>query len=200
AIAPLMEVLADEPDMAARKALVDMIAAMAQAHIGELGKRTSDPRWYFVRNLVGILGSTRSPSALPHLSRTLRHADARVRRETIRAAASIRDRLADEMLVAALADDDPQNVALAARYLGSLRVPFSAAALAQVARGEGRGSRDLAPKVEAIEALGALGTEEAAAALAELGRHRSVLRGGRSREMQAAIEAALARAARGRRE
>ena len=39
AISPLLEVLADEPDMAARKALVDMISAMAPRHIAELGGR-----------------------------------------------------------------------------------------------------------------------------------------------------------------
>lgn len=195
AIVPLVEVLADEPDMAARKALVDMIAGMAPRHIGELGRRTGDPRWYFVRNIVGILGSTRSPSALPHLSRTLRHSDARVRRETIRAAASIKDRLAEEMLVAALSDEDGQNVALAARYLGSLKAPFAVPALAAVARADGRGSREIAPRIEAIEALGTLGTSEAVAALADVSRHRGILRGSRGREIQSAIEAALARAA-----
>lgn len=197
AIVPLMEVLADEPDMAARKALVDMISAMAPSYVATLGERTGDPRWYFVRNLVGILGSTRSPAALPHLGRTLRHHDARVRRETIRAAASIRDRLSEEMLVAALSDEDVQNVALAARYLGGLKVGTAVSALAAVARGDGRGARDVAARVEAIEALGMLGTQEADAAIGDLSRQRGLLRG-RSRELQAATEAALARISRRR--
>lgn len=199
AIAPLVEVLADEPDMAARKALVDMISELAPSYIQELGERTADPRWFFVRNVVGILGSTRDPVALPHLQRTLRHHDARVRRETIRAVASIRDRLATEMLAAALNDDDAQNVALAARYLGNLRAVDSIPALAAVAHGDGRGNREPAPRIEALEALGRLATKEAEAAVLEVARHRALLRGSRTREIQAAAEGALAAIARNRR-
>lgn len=199
AMSPLMEVLADEPDMAARKALVDMISAMAPEHIQELGERTNDQRWYFVRNLVGILGSTRSAAVLPHLNRTLRHHDARVRRETIRAVASIRDRLATQMLTAALTDDDAQNVALAARYLGNLREEEAVPMLAAVARGEGRGNRDAVSRLEAIEALGLLATAEAEAAVLDIARQRTLLRGGRTRELQSAAEAALEAIARRRR-
>ena len=197
-ISPLLEVLADEPDMAARKALVDMIGQMAPRHIAELADRTADSRWYFVRNVVGLLGSTRDPAALQPLNRTLRHGDARVRRETIRAVASIRDMLAEQMLVAALTDEDPQNVGLAARYLGNLGARSTVSALAAVARGEGRGSREPAPRIEAIEALGRLGTAEAEAAIADVARSRAILRSGRVREIQAAAEAALAAIARSR--
>jgi HEAT repeat protein len=128
---------------------------------------------------------------LPHLNRTLRYGDARVRRETIRALASIRDRLAEEMLVASLDDDDPQNVGLAARYLGNLGSPRAVPALASVARGEGRGNRGAAVRIEALEALGRLGTPEAAAVISDVARHRSILRSGRSREIRAAAAAAL---------
>lgn len=197
-ITPLLEVLADEPDMAARKALVDMISAMAPDHIAELGERTADPRWYFVRNVVNILGTTRSPLVLQHLNRTLRHSDARVRRETIRAVASVRDRLAEEMLAAALSDEDAQNVGLAARYLGNLGSRMAVPALVAVVRGEGSGNRDTAARIEAIEALGRLGTPEAEAAIVEVARSRSLVRSGRVRELQTAAEAALARIQRAR--
>ncbi len=198
-ISPLLEVLADEPDMAARKALMDMISAMAPQHIHELSERTSDPRWYFVRNVVGLLGSTRDPAVLQPLNRTLRHTDARVRRETIRAVASIRDSLAEQMLAAALTDEDAQNVGLAARYLGNLGSPSAISALAAVARGEGRGNREVAPRIEAIEALGRIATPEAEAAVLDVSRSRGILRSGRAREIQTAAEAALAAIARSRR-
>ncbi len=197
-IAPLLEVLADEPDMAARKALIDMIGQMAPRHIAELADRTTDSRWYFVRNVVGLLGSTRDPAALQSLNRTLRHTDARVRRETIRAVASIRDMLAEQMLAAALTDEDSQNVGLAARYLGNLGSRSAVSALAAVARGDGRGNRDPAPRIEAIEALGRLATPEAEAAILDVAHSRSILRSGRTREIQAAAEAALAAIARSR--
>jgi hypothetical protein len=200
-IAPLLEVLADEPDMAARKALVDLLSGVAPENIAALGERVTDPRWYFVRNVVSILGSTRVPEALVYLNRTIRHVDARVRRETIRAAAAIRGRPAEELLVAALADDDAQNVALAARYLGTLGCTPAAGALIAVARGEGRGNRDVGPRVEAIEALGRIGAPEAERALREIAQERGgIVRSGRSREVRTAAEAALAEIERARRE
>jgi hypothetical protein len=191
-IDPLLEVLASEQDMAARKALVEMISAIASSHVEQLGKHVEDGRWYFVRNVVAILGSTRDPAVLPYLARTLRHADARVRRETVRALASVRDRYAEELLVAALQDDDAQNVALVARYLGTLGVRGASHALADVARGAGAGNRDVAPRVEAIEALVRLGAREAIPVLEQLASKRGgLLRAQRNREVAAAAEQAV---------
>lgn len=187
----LLEVLADEPDMAVRKAVVDLVSSMAERYIPQLGARVSDRRWYFVRNVVAILASTRSRDGLIYLQRTVRHADARVRRETIRGLASIRDPLADSLLAAALSDDDAQNVQLAARYLGSLNCADAAPALEEVARGTGRGNRENGPRIEAIEALGRIGAPPSNAVLQELARRRGIL-GGRDRDVRTAAEAALA--------
>ncbi len=191
AVEPLLEILADEPDMTARKAIIDLVTGIATEFVGDLGARVSDPRWYVVRNVVGILGSTKDPAALPYLSRTIRHGDARVRRETIRAAATIRDRLAGEMLIAALADDDAQNVQLAARYLGASGDRSAVPALAQLANGEGAGNRDLAPRIEAIEAMGRIGSPDALPTLEALVSKRTLLRSSETRELRAAAQAAL---------
>lgn len=191
-IDPLLEVLASEQDMAARKSLVDLISSIASSHVEELGKHVEDGRWFFVRNVVAILGSTRDPAALPYLARTIRHHDARVRRETVRALAAIRDRYAAELLVAALEDEDAQNVALVARFLGTLGVRGAVPALIEVARGAGSGSREVAARVEAIEALARLGAQEALPALEQIASRRGgLLRGQRNREVAAAAEAAI---------
>ncbi|MDP2181049.1 MAG: HEAT repeat domain-containing protein [Actinomycetota bacterium] len=191
AIDPLLEVLADEPDMAARKALVDLISDIAADFIDDLSRRVSDERWYVVRNVVAILGKTRRPEILSALGRTLRHSDARVRRETIRALSGVKDRLAEEMLIAALDDGDAQNVQLAARFLGSIGARGSAQAIAQVALGEGCGSREISARTEAIESLGKLGGPVAVATLEALAGKRSFLGSSRTRELRVAAEAAL---------
>ncbi|MDZ4177610.1 MAG: HEAT repeat domain-containing protein [Coriobacteriia bacterium] len=190
-VEPLLETLADEPDMSARKALVDLVAGMAGEHIERLGSHVSDSRWYFVRNVVAILGKTRAPSALAYLSRTLRHPDARVRRETVRALAGIRDRLADEMLVAALDDVDGANVQLAARYLGGGQRVGAAAALQLVAAGEGRGNRETGVRTEAMEALGRLGAAEALGLLESIAGKRRRIGGAKTRELRLAAEHAI---------
>ncbi len=191
AIDPLLEVLADEPDMAVRKSLVELISTIADRHIDEVGERVTDGRWYVVRNVVSILGATRRAEIVPFLGRTIRHADGRVRRETIRALAGVPAALAETMLAAALEDDDPQNVQLAARYLGSRRSHAALPALERVARGEGRGSREHGPRVEAIEALGTIGDPAALATLRTLAGRKRLLGGGRGKSVSAAAEAAI---------
>lgn len=191
-IAPLLELLADESDMAARKSLVDLISMLAPGHVDELAAKIADPRWYFVRNVVAILGATHERSALAPVARTLRHSDPRVRRETIRAAAGIKDKLAEEMLIAALSDDDPQNIALAVRYLGTSGLDSAVPHLASLALGDARGGADLALRIEAVEALGRLGTPTAAEALRRVLKQRSFLGAGHTREIRTAAEAALA--------
>ena len=193
AIQPLLEHLAVEPDMAARKALVDMLSGMAGRYITELGAYMTDSRWYFVRNVVSILSSTRSSAVLPYLERTLRHPEARVRRETIRGLSCLGDRLASGMLIVALSDEDAQNVQLAARYLGAGAVREALPGLEQVARGEGRGNRANGPRVEAIEALGRLGAVEALPTLKALAGKRSIIGAARAREIRVAAESSIAR-------
>jgi HEAT repeat protein len=190
-IDPLLEVLAEESDMAARKALIDLISAAAKNYIPELGARLGDRRWYLVRNVVSILASTHSPEALAYLQRTLRHSDVRVRRETIRSLASIRSAMADSMLAAALEDVDVQNVQLAARYLGSLGCRTAVPALEQVARGMGRGNRDQVARVEAIDALAHVGSDSSVPVLEELSRKRGFFGGGRDREVRTSAAEAL---------
>ena len=192
ALQPLLEALADEPDMAARKALVDLLSQRASQHISELGEYVTDPRWYFVRNVVSILGATRSSATIMYLERTLRHADPRVRRETIRALANIADRIATQMLIAGLADDEAQNVQLAARYLGARHDLAAASALETVAKGEGRGNRENGPRVEAIEALGRLGATQSMRTLESLAGNRAFLGAARARELRTAAESAIA--------
>ena len=191
AVGPLLEVLADEPDMTARKAIVELASETAEEHLEELGTRLADDRWYFVRNVVTIVGSTRTPETLPLLGRTLRYPDPRVRRETIRAVSCIKDALAGEMLVAALEDPDAQNVQLAARYLGLTGIRTAAGALEAVAAGRGDGNRDIPARIEAVEALGRLRSTESLQMLRGLTRTRGIRGRARVREMGAAVEAAV---------
>ena len=193
AIKPLLDQLADEPDMAVRKALIESIGGIAQSFITDLGEQISDPRWYFVRNVVSILGTTKSQMALPYLERAIRHSEARVRRETIRAVSLLNDPRASAMLIQSLHDDDAQNVQLAARYIGQGRVAGAVPTLEQVARGEGRGNRENGPRIEAIEALGRIGAAEALPTLNMLAGKRGLLGRSKGREVRTAALAATTR-------
>lgn len=193
AIEPLLEELAREPDMAARKSLVELLSEIAPNHIEELGSRTVDPRWYVVRNIISILGTTHAAASLPYIERALHHSEARVRREAIRALSSVPDTKAHMLLVAALSDDNAQNVQLAARYLGIAGIEAAIPSLEAVARGEGRGNRDSGPRVEAIEALGRMGARSSLPSLEAIAGRRSLVSGARAKELRAAAHAAIDR-------
>jgi hypothetical protein len=192
-IDPLLEVLAAENDMAARRALIEMISATAKNYVAQLGARVTDNRWYFVRNVVSILASTRSPDALTYLQRTIRHNDARVRRETIRALAGIRTAMSDSMLVAALSDESTQNVESAANYLGSLGCVPAVPALESVARAQGSGSHEPSARVEAIQALARIGDPSSEQVFRDLSRRRwfHLFGGGREKPVRDAAAEAL---------
>jgi len=192
-IDPLLEVLAEENDMAARKALIEMISAVAGNYVHELGARLTDKRWYLVRNVVSIMAATHSPDALPYLQRTLRHSDARVRRETIRGFAAIHTAMSESMLVAALDDEDAQNVELAAKYLDSLGTHAAVPALELIARGQSRGNHEQQVRVAAIGALSRIGEPTSLLLFQELAKKRGFLwfGGGRDKEVRAAATEAL---------
>ncbi len=193
-IEPLLEVLANENDMGARRALIEMISVSARNYIAQLGARVTDTRWYFVRNVVSILASTRSPDALVHLQRTVRHNDARVRRETIRALAAIRTAMSDSMLVGALDDEDTQNVEIAANYLGSLGSVPAVPALELVARAQNRGSHEQSARVEAIQALARIADPSSEQVFRDLSHKRwfdFLFGGGREKAVRDAAAEAL---------
>ena len=197
AIKPLLEELAEEEDMATRKALVGILSGMAPGNAQAFGSHVTDARWYVVRNVVSILGAVHSAESLPYLTRTLRHPDARVRRETIRGLSGIQDRRANEMLASALSDEDAQNVQLAARYLGRAGVKEALPDLEQVARGDGKGNRDTGPRVEAIESIGRIGDPSSLPALDAITSKRSLLRASKSSEVRTAAQSAAERIRRG---
>lgn len=191
AVKPLLDQLAAEQDRAERKALVDLISERATQFLPELTSQIADPRWYFVRNIVAILGSSKAPEALGPLERTLRHSEPRVRRETIRSLSLIHDRRSTELLSAALDDDDAQNVQLAARYLGLSKARGAVGALEMVARGEGRGNRENGPRIEAIEALGRMGAVESLPTLQAIARKRAIIGAAKQRELRTAAQSAI---------
>ena len=192
----LLDLLAAEESALVRRSLVDVVSSVAADHVAAVGRRVTDPRWYVVRNAVAILGGAKSAATIPFLDRTLRHADARVRRESIRALAGVRDERVEQLLLGALADPDAGNVQLALRSLGRIGSGESVARLAEIARGEGEGevSRLTAVREDAVGALEAIGSPGALEALEALARSR---RGRAGAEIAGRAAAALDRLASG---
>ena len=193
----VIEVMADEEDRVARKALVDALSEVAPHFVQELSRRITDDRWYVVRNIVLVLGRTHSPRALPALARAVRHSDPRVRREALRWLRSMPDSRAIGLIAAALNDVDADNVKAAARMLGAMQAASCVGALCDVALGRGPGNRDTNCRVAAIEALGSIGDPAALPVLMTFSAHWTLLGAKSRRELTDAAQSAKARIAAG---
>ncbi|HVF11884.1 MAG TPA: HEAT repeat domain-containing protein [Actinomycetota bacterium] len=168
AIPLLLAQLGGEEDQGRRKAIVEFIAVLASTDISLVLAGLSDPKWFLVRNIATILGRTKRPDAVPHLSGLLKHGDARVRREAIRALGSLGD-TAVASLVRSL--DDPQaSVRLAG--LGALGGIDSRTSSEHLSRFIADRKRNLTERKHALDSLRLHTSIEAEAALEQASRHK----------------------------
>ena len=95
--------------------------------------RLEDPRWFLVRNVVGILGDIGDVGILPQLKKVAVHGDPRVRREVVRTLTRFGTPECEELIIAV------QRLAQGRRYMS----PAAAEELVHVL-GNGNGA-DQAP-------------------------------------------------------
>ena len=128
---------AETPAFARARDLVQRFGAAGVSHIAPLA---DDNRWFVQRNAAALLGSTRSPDAVPILQGLLRRNDARVLKQAVSALAGIDDPAAAKavqtilraatgsnraaVVDALVAEKDPRVVPMLARIL-SESDPFS---------------------------------------------------------------------------
>jgi HEAT repeat protein len=116
----LLEILATSEDRTVRKLVLDLLRLTGGIPGEHLRPLMNDPRWYVVRNAVQLAADSGDPELILHMERSVRHPDARVRREVVRNIDSLGERRSVPLLVKALQDKDSAVRILAARSLGRL--------------------------------------------------------------------------------
>jgi HEAT repeat protein len=162
-VTPLVRALTAASDVGARRAYRDALVALDYVGVPLLEDMVGDERWFVVRNMVGILGEIRSADAIDHFSRTIRHEDARVRRETILALTKISGEETVPLLVRGLGDPETGLRSAAALGLGLGKAAAAVGPLLAALPKE----QDTETVVEIIRALGRIGDSRAVPALAE---------------------------------
>lgn len=163
AVSPLVRELTSASDLSARRAYRDTLVALDALGVPLLEDMIGDQRWFVVRNMVGILAEIRSADAAEHFARTIHHADARVRRETILALSKYGDEQAVPLLVKGLGDREPSLRAAAALGLGLTKSQSAVAPLLERLAAE----TDAEALGEMICALGRIGNPRAIPAISE---------------------------------
>lgn len=164
----MIEVLRELNDRKQRRLLCEILAEIGKQDIEVLAKALNDELWYVVRNVVMILGMTKEPGAVKHLEKVLKHADVRVRRETVRALEGISNNETKDLFIAALEDGDVTVRIAALKVLRRLKAPGLYELLTRnISRDELR-KKPFAEKRELLETIAVVGGEEAFPLLSEL--------------------------------
>jgi HEAT repeat protein len=161
AVPALLEALSNEQSRAVRVHLVRMLAAIGDLALPEIRKHLRDKRWFFVRNLAWLIGEIADPRFIPYLAVIVNHPDVRVRRETVRSMAKLRNEAATEVLLSALDDPETDVRLLAIRGLGTTRATGAVAQLRELVRLSNRSGRNTEVIRAAAIALGRIGAAEA---------------------------------------
>ncbi len=159
---------------------VRLLTCQALSHIGNtcvsiVAERIDHPTWYVARNAASILGQIGADECVPHLKKTLSHTEPRVRKEALKGLASIKSDEAIELICECVADADVEMQRAALGWIAAMRSPQTLSTLEGVLCEKAIWHKDDQVVRLAIEALGAIGTEPAAAILERLTRTRRLL-------------------------
>jgi hypothetical protein len=104
-VIPLLERLALEEKISTRRFLLELLAQCSSAVVPEILKRLPDAPWYYLRNLVMLLGDLRDEQAVPPLHHLLDHGNPKVQREVVAALGKIGSRRSVPLLRSILEKD-----------------------------------------------------------------------------------------------
>ncbi len=163
----LLELLAEEKDRTARLFYLGLVKEIGKDQIDLLGESLSDGRWYFVRNVVSILGESKTDQALAFLRKAADHDNVRIRQEVIKGLLAIGGKKAAAVLAKMLRDKDPDVQVTAIHALADMPGTGAEESAPLVSFLEGRPlkKKEQELTVEAIKALGKIGGRDAAAFL-----------------------------------
>lgn len=134
----LLELLADEKDKNARIFLLDLLKDFGKNQLALLGEYLADGRWYVVRNIVSILGETRSDQALTLLRKAADNDNVQIRQEVVKALSVFGGKKA---------------AGITGRFLRDRDAALRMAAIRALADFQGIGAEEAKPLIEFLEEL-----------------------------------------------
>ncbi|MBI4279475.1 MAG: HEAT repeat domain-containing protein [Armatimonadetes bacterium] len=188
----LLDQLTDEERIGIRRTICAVLVRIGENRVPALTSKLADPRWYVVRNIVGILGELSDPAVLRYLEETLEHQDARVRKETMRVLAQRDSPEAIAILTKLLQKPDEETRRQAARWLGVSGNDLAVPVLVQILERWDPLLRDYPLRRETIQALARLGSHAALPVLRRLAGRRSLFFRAKNHELRTLAQQAVA--------
>ena len=182
----LIDMMASEEDRARRRTLLDVLGRESARDPRPVIERLTDERWFVVRNLVIVLGRSANPECVPAVRELMKHADHRVRVETLRSLSGL-DGGSVEYLEAALGDSH-ESVRQAA--IAMLGVRGSAESDSLLIQALWSANLDTAEKERVVRVLGERPSSDARHALDALAKKKFTL-SAKTRQLRSAARDAL---------
>jgi len=160
----ILELLATEEEKTKRIFLLELVKDIGRDQIALLGERLSDSRWYFVRNIVILLGESKSDQAIAMLRKAADHEHIRIREEVVRSLVSIGGKKAAAVMAKFLRDKDDSIQMAAIRAFSELPglVAEETTPLLTFLEDRPITRKDHELTLQAIRALGMVGGRDAA--------------------------------------
>ncbi len=192
-IEPLLDRLAEETGMSARRYLMERLMEQGKAVRRGVIERLRDRRWYFVRNLVIILRNLGDPECVPVIRRLINYPNPKVQQEALKACLQLRDPQAGRLLLKNLASPDPELQLHAVQLAPLVGSPEVLKALLELLADGGTSDPDLELKGAVVRSLAELKNAAALPALERLLQTRSLLRSAMLGRLKAEIVRSLAK-------
>lgn len=160
-IEPILDALAEENSMSLRRFLIERLLELGPLAGPPIIDRLSDPRWYYLRNLIGILRTINDASAVEGLKPLCLHADARVRLEAIKTLLHFRDSSIEQKILNDMDSSDHQMKLEAIRMAEKSNSPEIAGKLLSILKRSGLSNSEYELKSAVVHSLGQLGYKEA---------------------------------------
>lgn len=168
----LLTRLASEEEQSARRVLSEALISQGEVALAAIVATLKDDRWPVLRNAAQLLGEIRATAAIEPLRALLRHSDLRVRREALRALTRIGGSSVISIIARILQGDDSELRRQATLCLGAIKNPATIPLLVQLLQVKDWRFRQLEAKIDAVRALGEIGSADVLPELMAIVNHR----------------------------
>lgn len=187
----LLTRLAGEKEPSTRKVFSEALVTQGDVALPAIIATLKDNRWPVLRNAAQLLGEIRAVAAIEPLRALLRHRELGVRREALRALTRIGGSNVINIIAKILQGRDIELRRQAMLCLGAIRDPATIPLLVQFVQIRDWQYQQLEAKIDAVKALGEIGSTEVLPVLKNIVSHHPFFYRSRNNVLRAAAIAAM---------
>ena len=187
----LLTRLAGEEEPSARKVFTEALVTQGEVALAAIIATLKDSRSQVLRNAAHLLGEIRATAAIEPLQTLLQHRELGVRREALRAMTRIGGSRVINIIAKILQGKDVELRRQAMLCLGAIRDPATIPLLVQFVQIKDWQFQQLEAKVDAVKALGEIGSPEVLPVLKNIVNHHPFFYRSRNNVLRAAALAAM---------